>query len=71
MECTAVEDGLSEIVEGSNFEWGPASFPVIVVGSHSIQGLDANGIIRDKLAADNCLPRKICIPFLVIERGLC
>ena len=52
MECTAIEDSLFEVVESSNFEWGPASFPVIVVGSHSIKGLDANEIIRDKLAAD-------------------
>jgi hypothetical protein len=52
MECTAIEDSLFEVVEGSNFEGGPASFPVIVVRSHGIEGLDANRIIRDELAAD-------------------
>ncbi len=53
MECTAIEDSLFDWdIEGSNFDWSPASFPVIVVSSHGIQGLDANRIIRDEVAAD-------------------
>ena len=36
MECTAIEDNLFEDIEGGDFEGGPASFPVIVVGGHSI-----------------------------------
>ena len=54
MECTAIEDSLFEVVESSNFDGGPAGFPVIVIGSHGIKGLDANRIIGDELAADDC-----------------
>jgi hypothetical protein len=54
MEGTAIKDSLFEVVKGSNFDGGPAGFPVIVIGSHGIKGLDANRIIRDELAADYC-----------------
>jgi len=54
MKCTVIEDSLVEVVVDSNFERGPASFPVVVISGHAVKGLDADGVIRDELTADDC-----------------